>query len=98
MVITGKEDIVADGKRVGLVGEERPRHDGPILWARDAWPRRVIGTFSAVERDHVCCLCSRFSSAMRVAAENRGPAQAAGGRAASKKSFLMPCTILMPKR
>jgi hydroxyethylthiazole kinase len=83
VVITGKEDIVADGKRVVLV------KNGHAMMAdivgTGCMAAAVIGTFSAVERDHFAA-CAAGLVCYEVAAEIAA-AQAQGPGSFKEKLF-----------
>ena len=83
MVVTGKEDIVADGKRVVLV------KNGHTMMANivgtGCMATSVIGTFAAVEKDFVAASVAGLVC-YEVAAENAA-AQAEGPGSFKEKLF-----------
>ena len=69
VVITGKEDIVADEKRVVLVKNGHPMMANIV--GTGCMATSVIGTFAAVEKDCVVACCSR-SCLLRGRRRNSG--------------------------
>ena len=77
------------------IGEERPPHDGKYC---GHGMHGHIGNRHLCRRGKGLCWRLRSRSCLLRGRRRNSSRTGARGRAASKKSFLMPCTILMPKR